>query len=104
MEKGKLTVACYFAIVSSETKGAQISDIVHGNGCYIFMQLWSVGRVAVPAVLQKYGHDVVGPSAIALDDNHAKPRELSIDEIKEYVHLYAQAARNAIRAGFDGRR
>ncbi|VDB88740.1 unnamed protein product [Peniophora sp. CBMAI 1063] len=80
----------------------KIADVVHGNGCPIFMQLWSIGRVAVPEVLEKYGHDVVGPSAIALDANHATPRALTVDEIKEYVQLYAQAARNAIRAGFDG--
>jgi len=30
------------------------------------------------------------------------PRELTIPEIKDLVELYAQAARNAIRAGFDG--
>ena len=33
----------------------------------------------------------------------AIPRELTIEEIKEYVELFAQAAENAIRrAGFDG--
>ncbi|KAF8868499.1 hypothetical protein BD779DRAFT_1481416 [Infundibulicybe gibba] len=30
------------------------------------------------------------------------PRELTISEIDEYVALYAQAARNAVAAGFDG--
>ncbi|KAJ7471649.1 hypothetical protein B0H11DRAFT_1729777 [Mycena galericulata] len=30
------------------------------------------------------------------------PRPLAVTEIQEYVDLYAQAARNALRAGFDG--
>jgi NADPH2 dehydrogenase len=30
------------------------------------------------------------------------PRALTTDEIKEYVATYAAAAKNAIRAGFDG--
>jgi NADPH2 dehydrogenase len=30
------------------------------------------------------------------------PRELTIAEIQEYVQLYATAAENAIKAGFDG--
>ena len=32
----------------------------------------------------------------------AMPRELSVDEVKEIIQLYATAARNAIDAGFDG--
>ena len=35
-------------------------------------------------------------------DEHVLPRELSVAEIKEYVQLYTQAAKNAIEAGFDG--
>ncbi|KZV63202.1 NADH:flavin oxidoreductase/NADH oxidase [Peniophora sp. CONT] len=80
----------------------KIADVVHGNASFIFMQLWAVGRVAISAELQKYGFDVVGPSAIALDGDHATPRALTVEEIKEYLRLYAQAAKNAIRAGFDG--
>jgi NADPH2 dehydrogenase len=51
---------------------------------------------------------VVGASPILISgptvagDEHVLPRELSVAEIKEYVQLYTQAAKNAIEAGFDG--
>lgn len=46
----------------------------------------------------------MAPSPIPLSARPSQPpRELTTDEIKEYVQLYAQAAKNAVRkAGFDG--
>ena len=38
-----------------------------------------------------------------MDSEHTTPRELTTEEIKEYMQLHAQAARNAIQAGFDGK-
>ncbi|KAH9056416.1 hypothetical protein EDB87DRAFT_1687417 [Lactarius vividus] len=80
-----------------------ITDAVHANGSFIYLQLWSLGRVADGDVLRKAGdYDVVGPSAIALEGNET-PRPLTVAEIKEYVQLYATAAENAVlKAGFDG--
>jgi NADPH2 dehydrogenase len=44
----------------------------------------------------------VGPSAVETE-GHETPRALSVEEIKDYVKLYATAAENAVRkAGFDG--
>ncbi|KZV67993.1 putative NADPH2 dehydrogenase chain OYE2 [Peniophora sp. CONT] len=81
----------------------KIADAVHAKGCFIFMQLWSLGRSAIPKVLQREGpYDVIGASAIPIRDKQATPRPLTVDEIKEYVQWYAQAAKNAVRAGFDG--
>lgn len=78
-----------------------ITDSVHANGSYMFLQLWALGRVADPAVLkQEGGFDLVAPSPISFDNN--VPRELTVAEIKEYVQLYSKAASNAIKAGFDG--
>jgi NADPH2 dehydrogenase len=38
-----------------------------------------------------------------MDEKHGVPQELSRDDIKRYVGLYVQAAKNAVhRAGFDG--
>ncbi|KAH9066849.1 hypothetical protein EDB87DRAFT_1776119 [Lactarius vividus] len=88
-----------------------ITDAVHANGSYIFLQLWAIGRTADPAVLrQEGGFDVVAPSPIAPggDGPHSGggepvvPRALTTIEIKEYARLYSKAARNAIEAGFDG--
>jgi 2,4-dienoyl-CoA reductase-like NADH-dependent reductase (Old Yellow Enzyme family) len=78
---------------------------VHANGSFIFLQLWALGRVANPVVLdQEGGFDVVGPSPIPVPDSQEQviPRALTASEIKEYVQLYTKAARNAMEAGFDG--
>ena len=81
----------------------QITDAVHANGSFIYLQLWVLGRVADPAVLRKAGdYAVVGPSAIALE-GHETPRALSVEEIRECVQLHGAAAANAVlKAGFDG--
>jgi NADPH2 dehydrogenase len=81
---------------------------VHANGSFIFLQLWALGRTADPAVLKREGgFDLVAPSpiptgAVAGGEEQVIPRELTVPEIKEYVQLYANAARNAVEAGFDG--
>ncbi len=83
----------------------KVTDAVHTRGSFIFLQLWALGRVADPTVLkQEGGFDVVGASPVPLasEKESVIPRELTIAEIKEYVQLYAKAARNAIEAGFDG--
>ncbi|EIW77964.1 NADH:flavin oxidoreductase/NADH oxidase [Coniophora puteana RWD-64-598 SS2] len=84
----------------------KITDNVHAKGSYIYLQLWALGRAADPKFLASEGHELVGASDIPLED-YAKaglpaPRVLTIPEIKEYVQLYANAAQNAIKAGFDG--
>lgn len=94
----------------------KVTDAVHAEGGVIFAQLWHVGRVSHHA-LQPNGDAPVAPSAIMPQKVKAfietgpgtgelvappTPRELSVDEIAELVGLYAQAAQNAIDAGFDG--
>ncbi|VDB93771.1 unnamed protein product [Peniophora sp. CBMAI 1063] len=81
----------------------KVADAVHTQQSFVFLQLWSMGRPANVAALQKEGsYEVVGPSAIPISDSHPVPRPLTVDEIKDYVNLYTQAAKNAINAGFDG--
>jgi NADPH2 dehydrogenase len=89
----------------------QIVDAVHKNGSFIFLQLWAFGRLADPDVLQEEGgYPLVAPSPIPLptesDGNTPPPplpRALTVEEIGEYVQLFASAARNAVLgAGFDG--
>lgn len=81
----------------------KITDAVHENKSYIYLQLWSLGRVAYPAILEKEGgYPLVAPSAIPMK-GHETPRALTVEEIKEYVQLHATAAENAVlKAGFDG--
>jgi len=90
----------------------QVVDAVHKNGSFIFLQLWALGRVAHLDVLeQEGGYPHVAPSPIPLPSEdgdppspHAPvPRALTVNEIGEYVRLFATAAENAVlRAGFDG--
>jgi NADPH2 dehydrogenase len=44
---------------------------------------------------------LTGPSNLG-DWQYSQPRPLTLAEIDEYVHLYETAAKNAVRAGFDG--
>jgi NADPH2 dehydrogenase len=86
----------------------KITDAVHANGSYIFLQLWALGRAADPTVLkQEGGFDFVAASPIPLrshsgDTEPVVPRELTAAELREYAQLYSKAASNAIEAGFDG--
>ncbi len=94
----------------------KVAEAVHAEGGIVFAQLWHVGGVSHNA-LQPNGAAPVAPSAIAPQKVKAfietapgegklvsppTPRALTVPEIKELVGLYAQAARNAIAAGFDG--
>lgn len=79
-----------------------VTDAVHAKGSYIYLQLWALGRVALSDVIKADGFDVRSASAIPYAEGKPVPRELTIDEIKSFVADYAQAARNAVEAGFDG--
>jgi N-ethylmaleimide reductase len=93
-----------------------VTDAVHEEGGIIFAQLWHVGRVSHTS-LQPQGEAPVAPSAVAAENVSvfietgpgtgiltapSLPRELTTTEVKQLVQLYAQAARNALDAGFDG--
>jgi NADPH2 dehydrogenase len=81
----------------------KITEAVHEKGSFIFLQLWALGRTAETAVLAKENNSpYVSASPIALSGKAGVPRALTTDEIKEYVTTYVAAAKNAIRAGFDG--
>jgi len=86
-----------------------ITDAVHAKGGKIFLQLWHVGRVSDPEYLN--GEIPVAPSAIACSGHvsllrpkrdYVTPRALRTEEIAGIVADFAQAARNAKEAGFDG--
>ena len=94
----------------------KVTAAVHAEGGIIFAQLWHVGRVSHNS-LQPGGAAPVAPSAIVADNvkvfvetgpgqgaltEPSVPRALTTAEVKELVQLYAQAARNALDAGFDG--
>lgn len=87
----------------------KVTKAVHEKEGKIFLQLWHVGRVSHSSFLG--GELPVAPSAIKLlgkkytyegMKDYEKPRALKIDEIKDIVQDYANAAKNAMDAGFDG--
>ena len=77
-------------------------DAVHAKGSYIYLQLWALGRVAKPDVLKQDGADLVSSSAVPAGSDYPVPRELTEEEIKGFIGDFAQAAKNAMAAGFDG--
>lgn len=79
-----------------------ITDVVHAKGSRIFCQLWALGRGAIPEVLDREGLPYVSSGDKRLMRELRTPRPLTIPEIKEYVDMYGNAARCAVRAGFDG--
>lgn len=86
----------------------QVTTKVHENGGKIFAQLWHTGRVAHPYFFQQ--GDVLAPSAIAVEGNVPRMRELTYQlpkpvtsaDIESLIADYVLAAENAITAGFDG--
>lgn len=94
----------------------KVTKAVHEAGSIIFAQLWHVGRVSHTSN-QPGGIAPVGPSDIqavnsmawGYDENgkegpvvSSKPRALSTEDVKTVVKDFANAAKNAMQAGFDG--
>ncbi|OJJ81566.1 uncharacterized protein ASPGLDRAFT_1497651 [Aspergillus glaucus CBS 516.65] len=66
------------------------------------MQLWHIGRAARQQALDKAGLEMVSSNNIPNSDEHSTPRPMTTEEIRECIAFFAQAARNALAAGFDG--
>jgi len=88
----------------------RVTDAVHAKGGRIFAQLWHVGRISHPT-MQPGGAQPVGPSAIAPAGQlytatgmqpFETPRALELDEIPGVIEQFAEGARRALEAGFDG--
>lgn len=87
----------------------RVADAVHAADGTIVMQLMHGGRVSHPAISGQ--PRVVAPSALAAPGQTHTPEgkadlpvahALTADEIPVVIEQFAQAARNAIAAGFDG--
>src|ERR1700694_5986101 len=90
----------------------EVVDAVHAKGGVIFLQLWHVGRVSHSS-FQPGGVLPVAPSAVRISDlktgtadgkvvPYETPRALETSEIPGVIDAYRQAAKNALKAGFDG--
>jgi len=86
-----------------------VTDAVHQQGGKIFAQLWHVGRLSHPDLLE--GELPLAPSALnplaqAFTPEGFKDtvdaRKMTLGQIKRTINDFKQAAANAVEAGFDG--
>jgi N-ethylmaleimide reductase len=86
-----------------------VTKKVHDAGGKIFIQLWHVGRISHPDFHN--GELPLAPSAInpntqsytpeGMKDT-VTPKEMSKEDIQQTIKDFAKAAKNALKAGFDG--
>jgi len=88
----------------------KVTDAVHDEGGFIYLQLWYCGRISHPDLLPDK-QTPVAPSAIKPEGEavtfegmkaFVEPHALETDEIKTIVNQYKDAAHMAKQAGFDG--
>lgn len=92
------------------------TDSVHSVGGRIYAQIWHVGRLSHPSIQDKgispvsatskqarasqaFGYDAQGKPARL---HSPAPRRLSTEEVERVIRDFADAASNAVEAGFDG--
>lgn len=79
----------------------KVTDAIHQEGGRVFAQLLHQGRYALRAKYQN--EQAVAPSPVPSRYSRMEmPRELTREEIKEFVKWQGEAALNALEAGFDG--
>tara|TARA_R110002051_G_scaffold100849_4_gene171246 strand:- start:1661 stop:2770 length:1110 start_codon:yes stop_codon:yes gene_type:complete len=87
----------------------KVTKEVHDKGGKIFIQLWHVGRMSHPDFHN--GELPLAPSAINPNaksyttegfKDTVTPKAMSIEEIKQSIEDFKNAAKNAVEAGFDG--
>ena len=89
----------------------RVTDAVHARGARMFLQIMHCGRIAHPLNRQT-PDDPVAPSAVRPAgqmwtdqqqmQDYPTPRALDTSELPGLIEEFVSAARNAIRAGFDG--
>jgi N-ethylmaleimide reductase len=92
-----------------------VTDAVHEAGGRIVLQMWHVGRISHPSLqpdcMPPVAPSPVKPEGMAFIENEkgegelapfVTPRALQLEEMPYLVRQYERAARNAMKAGFDG--
>lgn len=89
----------------------RVTTAVHAREGRIFVQLMHTGRVGNLLNLPP-GAEILAPSAVAMtgkiwtdsqgEQPYDPPRAMTGDDIRHAIAEYAQAAKNALAAGFDG--
>lgn len=83
-----------------------VTEAVHREGGVILAQIWHVGRLTHHEIA---GGPPLAPSALRANGHvhrfgkpYDMPQEMSLADIQEVIGQFAQAAQNAMLAGFDG--
>jgi N-ethylmaleimide reductase len=89
----------------------RVTETVHAGGAKMLLQLMHCGRITHPLNLPS-GARTLAPSAVAAAGEmwtdaegmkpHPVPAAMTADDIKATIGEFAQGARNAVAAGFDG--
>ena len=93
----------------------RVADFIHSQGQKIGIQLAHAGRKASTLSLwhlKTHGHiataevggwpdNLWAPSAIAYDEGHPTPKEMTVAQIEELIQSFADAAQRAVKAGVD---
>ncbi|GAA5027279.1 alkene reductase [Marivirga lumbricoides] len=93
-----------------QTEGwKEVTKMVHAEGGKIFIQLWHVGRISHPDFHNgdlPHAPSAINPEAQSYTPEGFKdtvtPKEMTIEDIKQTVQDFKNAAKNAWEAGFDG--
>ena len=88
----------------------ELARLIHAGGAAAFIQLNHAGRKGSAragwleghAGAEEGGWQVVAPSPIPFAPGWPVPRELTDEDVLGVVEAFAQAARRAVEAGFDG--
>lgn len=94
---------------SSQISGwKKVTDAVHRKGGYIFLQIWHTGRASPPSFrggkpsISSSNHPMDGDWLDGTSCASSPPSPMTVDEIQAVVKDFAEAAQNAVQAGFDG--
>lgn len=86
----------------------RVTDAVHAKGGVIFLQMWHTGRASAPSLLG--GQTPISASNVPMKGSWLDgvecaahpPRPMTVEEIHAMTNEFAEAAKRAVEAGFDG--
>lgn len=86
----------------------RVTDAVHAKGGFIYCQLWHTGRASPPGLrggkqsISASDNPISGKALDGTEYGDAPPKPMTVEEIHETTNDFAEAAKKAIEAGFDG--